>query len=199
MRRKRHRAGTWSCSACVHRPSARSSSLASSIAAATRKAIAMGSSEALAMKGPRRDKTARRSHLRRGARRPVLAARARTPRAPGCVSLTDAAASCRTDFTSTSSSPCRSVVSTVLPTRSVPTSSSIATCCATPIKSPEDSVLRKLLWYRAGGGVSDKQWRDIVSILRVSRDQIDPTYLSDWSVRLACEDLLARAEQEATA
>ena len=25
------------------------------------------------------------------------------------------------------------------------------------IKSPEDSVLRKLLWYRQGGGVSDKQ------------------------------------------
>jgi len=68
-----------------------------------------------------------------------------------------------------------------------------------PIKSPEDSVLRKLLSYRAGDGVSDKQWRDIVSILRVSRDQIDPTYLSNWSVRLACEDLLARAEQEATA
>ena len=80
--------------------------------------------------------------------------------------------------TSTSSSHRRSVVSTVLPTRSVPTSSSIATCCAMPIKSPEDSVLRKLLWYRAGDGVSDN---------------------SNWSVRLACEDLLARAEQEATA
>lgn len=65
------------------------------------------------------------------------------------------------------------------------------------IKSPEDSVLRKLLWYRAGGGVSDKQWRDIISILRVSRDQIDPTYLSDWSARLSCEDLLARAEKDA--
>ena len=65
------------------------------------------------------------------------------------------------------------------------------------IKSPEDSVLRKLLWYRAGGGVSDKQWRDVVSILRVSRDQIDPAYLAEWSTRLSCADLLARARTEA--
>lgn len=30
------------------------------------------------------------------------------------------------------------------------------------VKAPEDTVLRKLLWYREGGEVSDKQWRDIV-------------------------------------
>jgi hypothetical protein len=65
------------------------------------------------------------------------------------------------------------------------------------IKSPEDSVLRKLLWYRQGAGVSDKQWRDIVSILRVSRDQIDSAYLLDWAQRLVCENLLARAQADA--
>ena len=65
------------------------------------------------------------------------------------------------------------------------------------IKSPEDSVLRKLLWYREGGGVSDKQWRDIVSILRVSADPIDSTYLVEWAQRLRCEDLLARAQKDA--
>lgn len=27
------------------------------------------------------------------------------------------------------------------------------------VKSPEDTVLRKLLWFRAGGEVSDRQWR----------------------------------------
>jgi hypothetical protein len=67
------------------------------------------------------------------------------------------------------------------------------------VKSPEDSVLRKLLWYRAGGEVSDKQWRDIVSILCVSRPEMDPAYLSDWARRLDCEDLLARAEKDAAA
>lgn len=65
------------------------------------------------------------------------------------------------------------------------------------IKSPEDSVLRKLLWYRAGGEVSEKQWRDIVSILRVSSAEMDPTYLSEWARRLRCEDLLARAHDDA--
>src|SRR5262245_55494876 len=30
------------------------------------------------------------------------------------------------------------------------------------IKSPEDTILRKLLWYREGGEVSEKQWRDVV-------------------------------------
>src|SRR5262249_9778227 len=36
------------------------------------------------------------------------------------------------------------------------------------LKTPEDTVIRKLLWYREGGEVSDKQWRDIVEVLRVS-------------------------------
>ncbi len=66
------------------------------------------------------------------------------------------------------------------------------------IKSAEDSVLRKLLWFREGGEVSDKQWRDIVSILRVSRDALDRAHLSQWARRLRCEELLARAVGDAT-
>jgi hypothetical protein len=62
------------------------------------------------------------------------------------------------------------------------------------IKAPEDSVLRKLLWYRQGGEVSEKQWRDVVSILRVSQAELDRAYLTEWARRLRCEDLLARAE-----
>lgn len=65
------------------------------------------------------------------------------------------------------------------------------------IKTPEDSVLRKLLWYRAGGEVSEKQWRDVVSILRTGADQLDVAYLDEWSARLSCTDLLARARAEA--
>ena len=67
------------------------------------------------------------------------------------------------------------------------------------VKAPEDSVLRKLLWYRQGGEVSEKQWRDVVAILRVSREDLDRTYLADWGSRLRCDDLLARAASDAGA
>jgi len=65
------------------------------------------------------------------------------------------------------------------------------------IKSPEDTVLRKLLWYRQGGEVSSKQWRDVVEVLRVSGPQLSADYLDSWATRLGLEPLLARATAEA--
>jgi hypothetical protein len=61
------------------------------------------------------------------------------------------------------------------------------------VKSPEDTVLRKLLWFREGGEVSDKQWRDVVSVLRVSGPVMDDAYLRSWAARLRLESLLERA------
>ena len=61
------------------------------------------------------------------------------------------------------------------------------------VKSPEDTVLRKLLWFREGGEVSDKQWRDIVSVLQISGDKMDQTYLTGWASRLRVSELLERA------
>ncbi|HSN97193.1 MAG TPA: hypothetical protein VLS89_02810 [Candidatus Nanopelagicales bacterium] len=66
------------------------------------------------------------------------------------------------------------------------------------VKSPEDTVLRKLLWYREGGEVSTKQWRDVVEVLRVSGPQIDPLYLDAWAARLGVAALLSRARAQAT-
>jgi hypothetical protein len=66
------------------------------------------------------------------------------------------------------------------------------------VKTPEDTVLRKLLWYREGGEVSSKQWRDIVEVLRVSASAIDPRYLESWSVRLGIHSLFERARSEAS-
>ena len=31
------------------------------------------------------------------------------------------------------------------------------------VATPEDLILQKLLWYRKGGGQSDRQWRDVLS------------------------------------
>jgi hypothetical protein len=64
------------------------------------------------------------------------------------------------------------------------------------LKTPEDTVLRKLLWYRQGGEVSDRQWRDIRSVLRVSGDRMDATYMTSWAARLGMTELLARAMAE---
>ena len=52
------------------------------------------------------------------------------------------------------------------------------------VKTPEDIVLRKLLWFRHGGEVSDRQWADVQSVLRTQADRLDYDYLRDWASRL---------------
>lgn len=61
----------------------------------------------------------------------------------------------------------------------------------------EHSVLRKLEWYRRGGETSDRQWRDVVSILRIQGTRLDRTRLDTWAARLEVSDLLERAWMEA--
>ncbi|HKO51386.1 MAG TPA: hypothetical protein VJV79_26940 [Polyangiaceae bacterium] len=63
------------------------------------------------------------------------------------------------------------------------------------VKSAEDTVLRKLLWFREGGGVSEKQWRDVVSVLRISGDAMDDAYLTSWASRLEIDELLQAARE----
>jgi hypothetical protein len=65
------------------------------------------------------------------------------------------------------------------------------------VKTPEDTVLRKLLWFRAGGEVSDKQWRDVVEVLRVSGALLTRAYLDVWATRLDLTALLERARRDA--
>ena len=64
------------------------------------------------------------------------------------------------------------------------------------VKAPEDTILRKLLWFREGGEISDRQWRDILGVLRAQRDNLDLAYLRDWAVYLTLTDLLDRATAE---
>jgi len=65
------------------------------------------------------------------------------------------------------------------------------------VGSPEDQVLRKLDWYRAGGGVSDRQWRDVLGILAVQAARLDRADLESAAADLGLAELLARAFQEA--
>ena len=64
------------------------------------------------------------------------------------------------------------------------------------LKSPEDTVLRKLEWFRRGGEVSERQWHDVLSILAAARGQLDETHLDRWAVELGIADLLDRARKE---
>jgi hypothetical protein len=66
-----------------------------------------------------------------------------------------------------------------------------------PVKSPEDLVLRKLLWYRAGGEVSEQQWRDVVGVLEVQGEHLDADYMAAWAAQLGVADLLERAMADA--
>ena len=63
--------------------------------------------------------------------------------------------------------------------------------------SPEDTILSKLEWYRLGGEVSDRQWRDILGVLKTRSGGLDLDYLREWAAELKVSDLLARALKEA--
>ncbi len=61
----------------------------------------------------------------------------------------------------------------------------------------EDTILAKLEWYRLGGGVSDRQWRDVLGVLRVQGDRLDLDYLHRMAETLEISELLERALAEA--
>ncbi len=61
------------------------------------------------------------------------------------------------------------------------------------VASPEGTILNKLEWYRMGGEVSDRQWNDILGVLKVQGTNLDMDYLQKWSANLKVTDLLERA------
>lgn len=64
------------------------------------------------------------------------------------------------------------------------------------VSSPEDLVIQKLRWFRLGGEVSERQWSDLLGVLKVQRGKLDSDYLARWSAQLGVEDLLTRAINE---
>lgn len=65
------------------------------------------------------------------------------------------------------------------------------------VHPPEDILLQKLRWYRQGGEVSDRQWRDVLAIVRIQGSRLDRTYLTSGADLLGVADLLARLLAEA--
>lgn len=61
--------------------------------------------------------------------------------------------------------------------------------------SPEDLVLQKLHWGR--GSQSEKQWRDVLGIIKLQAENLDYDYLTEWAEQLKLVDALIMAFTEA--
>ncbi len=66
------------------------------------------------------------------------------------------------------------------------------------LASPENMVVNKQLeWYEMGGRVSDRQWNDLLGILKRQGANLDLAYLDRWAAVLGVGDLLEQALREA--
>jgi hypothetical protein len=64
---------------------------------------------------------------------------------------------------------------------------------AVPVATAEDTLLMKLVWYRSGGEVSERQWNDVRGIVAVQAERLDRKYLGQWAPYLKIADLLDAA------
>jgi hypothetical protein len=64
------------------------------------------------------------------------------------------------------------------------------------VASAEDTILAKLIWYRAGGEQSERQWNDVRGIRSVQGARLDRTYMRQWARHLEVDDLLDRLWSE---
>ncbi|MXY04162.1 MAG: hypothetical protein F4190_05720 [Acidimicrobiales bacterium] len=61
------------------------------------------------------------------------------------------------------------------------------------VSAPASQVLRKLEWYQAGGSVSERQWRDVIGILRAQRSVLDLADLTHTAQAIGLGELLDTA------
>ncbi|MCP4757265.1 MAG: hypothetical protein GY866_40905 [Proteobacteria bacterium] len=63
--------------------------------------------------------------------------------------------------------------------------------------SPEDIVLNKLVWYRMYGQDSERQWLDVLGVIKIQGNHLDVEYLKKWATELGLLELLDKAFGEA--
>lgn len=65
------------------------------------------------------------------------------------------------------------------------------------VLTAEDVVLTKLEWYERGNRMSERQWSDILGVLRVQGEALDLAYLRRWAADLRFAPLLEQALSDA--
>lgn len=59
--------------------------------------------------------------------------------------------------------------------------------------SPEDIIISKLEWFRLSNETSERQWLDILGVIKVQSDSLDKNYLKYWAKELNLFELLQKA------
>lgn len=65
------------------------------------------------------------------------------------------------------------------------------------VASAEAIILQKLRWFQKGGGVSERQWDDVLGVLKVQRAALDYAYMQRWATALGVAELLKQAMVDA--
>lgn len=65
------------------------------------------------------------------------------------------------------------------------------------VASAEDIVVEKLRWYSLSGGISERQWNDVLGVLKVRGRKLDFFYMRRWAESLGLGELLGRALADA--
>ena len=68
---------------------------------------------------------------------------------------------------------------------------------AIDVTSPEGIVIQKLAWFRETGGSSERQWRDVLGVLKFQARTIDVAAMRAWSRELGLEPWFDAALREA--
>lgn len=66
------------------------------------------------------------------------------------------------------------------------------------VASAEDTVLAKLEWYKVGNEISDRQWLDILGVIKLQTGKLNIDYMRDMAKSLGVLNLLERALEQGT-
>jgi hypothetical protein len=65
------------------------------------------------------------------------------------------------------------------------------------LATAEDIILRKLYWFKLGGGSSERQWNDVLGVLQVQKEKLDYSYLQRGAHKMGVATLLKQAIEDA--